>query len=202
MFCNSWVTSGSGAPIFNTDSNRGWSSERRGIECSGRVRTLLKPWQENDRQEPAGGARLRAGQLGCVGTRGSAPPPAAASGSPGRAPCPFKESGRTTRTLWAGVSARTRTTRGEPKDGFFSLASAGRRASAARRELRVGGPGAEGTRAAVPCSGVARRDRGRSRLRTRRSPGRSGVERACRGPSARMSIRISASQYARSRRLR
>lgn len=121
MFCNSWFTSGSGAPVFNTDSNRGWSSERRGIECSGRVCTLLKPWQESGRQEPAGGARLRAGQLGCVGTRGSAPPPGAASGSPGRAPCPFKESGRTTRTLWAGVSARTRTTRGEPKDGFFSL---------------------------------------------------------------------------------
>lgn len=176
--------------------------ERRGTACSGRVCTLLKPWQESGRQEPAGGARLRAGQLGCVGARGSAPPPGAASGLPCRAPCPFKESGCTTRTLWAGVSGRTRTPRSEPKDGFLSPANCGpacqRRSAGAALwwAWRRGSPGG------VASSGVARRDRGRCRLRTRRSPGRSGVERACRGPSARMSIRISASQYARSRRLR
>lgn len=42
------------------------------------------------------------------------------------------------------MSGRTRTPRGEPKDGFLYPANASRRASAAWRELRFGGLGAEG----------------------------------------------------------
>lgn len=82
---------------------------------------IVKTWQESTSQEPAGGARPRTSERGCVGARARCPRPAQPPARAGGAPCPFKEADRTTRTFLTGVVRRTRTTFREPKEAFVSL---------------------------------------------------------------------------------
>lgn len=116
-------------------SNYSWSSERR-VLCVPTVCacTSLKPGKRALARSPQAGPGGR--ELGCVGARAPRPRPArpnptrpgpaapSLSSPParaGRAPCPFKEAGRTTRTFLTGVFRRTRITSKEQKDYCLSL---------------------------------------------------------------------------------
>lgn len=163
---------------------------RRGV-C-----TLLKPGTG----APAGSLQAGLGPERAGLRRARRPRPAQPPARAGGAPCPFKEADRTTRTfLTGGIRANSDNFQGAKRRLRFP-SNAGPSCGAAQRGLRAGGLWAWAPRVSLP-----RNRPGGLHLvsfRPLHSPSWSKVELACRGPSARMSIRISASQYARSPRLR
>lgn len=87
---------------------------------------IAKTWQGGTSQEPAGGAGPQTSALGCVHERARHPHPHGAWARTGGAACPFKETGRTTRTFLPGggrvvLFRPTRTTLTSQKTISFPL---------------------------------------------------------------------------------
>lgn len=84
-------------PNIQQYSRWSWSSERRVPGVPAVCLYIAKTWQESTSRQPAGGARPQTPELGRVGDRA-----AQSRARTGRAPCPFKEADRTTRTFLTG----------------------------------------------------------------------------------------------------